>query len=106
MKTPSWLRNTLLVVSLAFVCGIVCSLAGCGGTTLDLPVCQPPAGASIYTETCVDYQDMAICRLAPGPGFVIAGCVTDTPSDGDKAGIECVQNCPSNHYESDTGTSH
>jgi hypothetical protein len=101
MKTSRQPQGTILVLSMTFVSGIFCSLAGCGGTPLDdLPDCQSPVGATIDTETCVDFQQMALCKWdAPGSGAVV-GCVTSTrSSSGDEPGIECVQACPPNHYD-------
>lgn len=107
MKTSSQLKNTMFIIVVAFVCGIVCSVAGCGGSaSLDLPTCQSPVGATIDTETCVDYQELAICRWnAPGSGSIV-GCVTAAPSSsGDGPGIECVATCPPNHYDTSPNTS-
>jgi hypothetical protein len=108
MKTPPRFKSTLFVVAVTFACGIVCSMSGCGGAPFDLPACQSsPAGATIDTQTCVDYQTLAICRWnAPASGTVV-GCITAArSSSGDDAGIECVEVCPPNHYDADSGTSH
>lgn len=110
MKTPRRLQNTLVIVAIAFTCGIICSLAGCGGTSpLDLPVCQSDVpGATLDTETCVGDQATAICRWnPPGPDTKFFGCITGTVSaSGDKAGIECVENCPPNQYDSTPSSNH
>lgn len=107
MKTPHRLRNTILVVTLALTCGIICGLQGCDTPPPELPACQPPPGSAVDTETCVDFDNLALCRWTPPDTTYVFGCVTTTRSaSNDPPGIECVKACPPNQYDSDAGTDH
>lgn len=83
-----WFPLALVVLALAV------ALAGCDGAALGT-CAAPTVTARLDVETCVDHQDVAICRWADPdittPDHVF-GCAA--PS-----GVECVEDCPPNHYQ-------
>lgn len=89
-----WFPLSLLVLALAV------ALAGCGDNgPPTLPCWAPSDTARLDVETCVDHQDVAICRWAD-PDITTPDHVVDCVAPG---GVVCVQDCPPNHY-ADGGT--
>lgn len=88
----------LLLLAAAFVFGALTS--GCGGNAaVNLPLCeQTMSTGKLLVETCVDFQDsLAICHWDKDPQPTVSGCVSPE-------GIECVVECPANHYTKSTST--
>lgn len=77
---------------------LVLTLSACDSSPT-APMCvAPTATAKLDVETCVDHQELGICRwAAPDVGTApVAGC--SVPSGIDQ-GVTCVDQCPANHYE-------